>query len=61
MALSKAMLDELTAGYKTPQELESLYAQMLQHMINRALEGEMQARNLPRQADSSKVELLASW
>ena len=43
MALSKAMLDELTAGYKTPQELESLYSQMLQHMINRALEGEMQA------------------
>ena len=43
MALSKAMLDELTAGYKTPQELETLYSQMLQHMINRSLEAEMQA------------------
>ena len=43
MELSKAMLDELTAGFKTPQELESLYAQMLQHMVNRALEAEMQA------------------
>jgi len=26
MELSKAMLDELTAGFKTPQELGSLYA-----------------------------------
>lgn len=43
MALSKAILDELTAGYKTPQELEVLYSQMLQHIINRALEGEMRA------------------
>jgi transposase-like protein len=43
MALSKAMLDELTAGYKTPQELEGLYSQMLQPMVNRALEAEMQA------------------
>jgi len=34
MDLDKAMLDELTAGFKTPQELETLYAQMLQHMIN---------------------------
>lgn len=43
MALTKAMLDELTAGYKTPQEMETLYSQMLQHMINRSLEAEMQA------------------
>ena len=43
MALTKTMLDELTAGYKTPQEMETLYSQMLQHMINRSLEAEMQA------------------
>jgi transposase-like protein len=42
MELSKTMLDELTSGFKTPQELETLYAQMLQHMINRSLEAEMQ-------------------
>lgn len=35
MGLSNAMLDELTAGIRTPQEMETLYAQMLQHMINR--------------------------
>jgi len=43
MALTKTMLDELTAGYSTPQEMEKLYSQMLQHMINRSLEAEMQA------------------
>jgi transposase-like protein len=37
------MLDELTADCKSPQDVEKLYSQMLQHMINRALEGEMQA------------------
>jgi putative transposase len=43
MKLSKEQLDALTAGYKTPQEMESLYSQMLQHMINRSLDAEMQA------------------
>ena len=43
MALTKTMLDELTAGYKTPQDMETLYSQMLQHMINRSLEAELQA------------------
>ena len=43
MALTKTQLDELTAGYSTPQEMEKLYSQMLQHMINRSLEAEMQA------------------
>ena len=42
MALTKAQLEELTAGYSTPQEMETLYSQMLQHMINRSLEAEMQ-------------------
>ena len=40
--LDKAMLDELTAGCKTPQDVEKLYSRMLQHMINRTLEAEMQ-------------------
>jgi transposase-like protein len=43
MALTKAMLDELVGDCKTPQEMEKLYSQMLQHMINRSLEAEMQA------------------
>ena len=43
MTLTKAQLDELTVGYNTPQEMENLYSQMLQHMINRSLEAEMQA------------------
>jgi putative transposase len=38
------MLDQTTAEFKTPQELQSAYSQMLQHMINRALEDELQAR-----------------
>ncbi len=43
MELSKAKLDELTAEYKTPGDVEKLFSQMLQHMINRSLEAEMQA------------------
>lgn len=43
MKLSPEQLDALTAGYKTPEEMETLYSQMLQHMINRSLEAEMQA------------------
>lgn len=43
MELDKATLDKLTEGYKTPQEMERLYSQMLQHMINRSLAAEMQA------------------
>lgn len=43
MKLSKEQLEALTADYKTPQEMESLYSQMLQHMINRSLDAEMQA------------------
>ncbi|UWU55051.1 IS256-like element IS1113 family transposase [Xanthomonas oryzae pv. oryzae] len=37
------MLNELTSGCKTPQDVEKLFSQMLQHMINRSLEAEMQA------------------
>ncbi|AKK65974.1 transposase [Xanthomonas oryzae pv. oryzicola] len=37
------MLEQLTADCKTPQDVEKLYSQMLQHMINRSLEAEMQA------------------
>jgi transposase-like protein len=43
VTLTKVQLDELTAGYSTPQEMEKLYSQMLQHMINRSLEAEMKA------------------
>lgn len=43
MELGKVMLDVLTRDCKTPQEVEKLYSQMLQHMINRSLEAEMQA------------------
>ena len=43
MALTKAMLDELVGDCKTRQEMEKMYSQMLQHMINRSLEAEMQA------------------
>lgn len=42
MKLTPEQLEALTAGYKTPEEMESLYSQMLQHMINRSLEAEMQ-------------------
>lgn len=43
MELDKTMLDELTSGCKTSQDVEKLFSQMLQHMINRSLEAEMQA------------------
>lgn len=43
MALTPEMLEELTKGYKTPEELSTLYSQMLQHMINRSLQAEMDA------------------
>ena len=56
MALSKAMLDELTAGYKTPQELESLYSQMLQHMINtRTSDGQTGQYTMSRLGPASGV------
>lgn len=57
MELDKATLDKLTAGYKTPQEMEKLYSQMLQHMINRSLEAEMQAHvgHAPGERSSGNV------
>lgn len=41
--MNKAMLDELTADCKAPRDVEKIYSQMLQHMINRSLEAELQA------------------
>lgn len=41
MVLKPEVLDELTKGCKTPEDVSKLYAQMLQHMINRSLEAEM--------------------
>jgi len=43
MKLDKGQLEELTKGYKTPEEMSELYAQMLQHMINRSLDAELSA------------------
>jgi putative transposase len=43
MELDNATLDALTAGIKSPAEMEKLFSQMLQRMINRSLEAEMQA------------------
>jgi putative transposase len=43
MQLSKERLEELTKDFKTPEQMESVYTQMLQHMINRALQGELTA------------------
>jgi putative transposase len=43
VTLDKTMLEQLTADCKTPQDVEKLYSQMLQHMINRSLEAEMRA------------------
>ena len=40
--LDKPMLEALTANCKTPGDVEKLFSQMLQHMINRSLEAEMQ-------------------
>ena len=41
--LDAEMLDELTVQCKTPEGVESLYSQLLQRMINRSLDAEMDA------------------
>lgn len=43
MKISREVLEELTKDFKSPEEMESLYAQMLQHMINRGLSAELDA------------------
>lgn len=43
MAMKAEILDELVADCKTPGDVEKIYSQMLQHMINRSLEAEMTA------------------
>lgn len=43
MKVSAELLEELTKDFKRPEEMESLYAQMLQHMINRSLSAELDA------------------
>ena len=43
MTIKPEMLDELTAHCKTPEDVESLYSQLLQRMINRSLDAEMDA------------------
>lgn len=41
MAIKPEMLDELTAQCKTPEDVDALYSQLLQRMINRSLDAEM--------------------
>ena len=43
MALEPSKLDEVLAGCKTPEDVDKLYSQMLQRLINRSLEAEMDA------------------
>lgn len=43
MTMDKDLLDQLTANCRTPQDVEKLYSQMLQHTINRSLEAEAEA------------------
>ena len=43
MTVDIAMLDELLKDIKTPEDIASLHSQMLQRMINRSLEAEMEA------------------
>lgn len=55
MTLAKAQLEALTKDSQTPEEMSALYAQMLQHMINRSLDAELTAHlggdiDLPRSA-----------
>ena len=38
-----SILDELLKDCKSPKDVESLYSQLLQRMINRSLEAEMDA------------------
>ena len=43
MAIDVEMLDALLKDIKTPEDIASLHSQMLQRMINRGLEAEMEA------------------
>jgi hypothetical protein len=43
MALKSEMLDELLKGGKTPEDVDSRHAQLLQRMINRAPENGLTA------------------
>ena len=43
VAFEPKILDEVLAGCKTPDDVSKLYSQMLQRLINRSLEAEMDA------------------
>lgn len=43
MKLSTTQLDQLLGGCKTPADVDNLYSQLLQRVINRSLEAEMTA------------------
>lgn len=41
--VDELLLDDLLKDCKSPKDVESLYSQLLQHMINRSLDAEMDA------------------
>lgn len=41
MTIEKAVLEELTKDCQTPEDVDRLYGQLLQHMINRSLAAEL--------------------
>ena len=41
MTIEKAVLEELTKDCQTPEDVDRLYGQLLQHMINRSLDAEL--------------------
>jgi len=43
MAIKPELLDELLTGCKTPGDVDTLYSQLLQRLINRSLDAEMTA------------------
>lgn len=43
MVIKPEQLDELLTGCKTPEDVDKLYSQLLQRLINRSLEAEMTA------------------
>ena len=62
MDVDKTMLDELTRDCKTPQDVEKLYSQMLQHMINRDFQNATVltiAHRLATVLDSDRIMVLS--
>ncbi|MDH2435273.1 hypothetical protein QCD60_22365 [Pokkaliibacter sp. MBI-7] len=60
MALKPEALDELLKDCKTPQDVDTFYSQLLQRMINRSLDAEMDAYLEPPRL-SRRLQLLRRW